>query len=206
MGSAERRSREAAETRQRIIDAARDLFVQRGYEATSMRAIADRIEYTPTAIYHHFESKEALLTELCTSDFMSLAGVFHRIGQVEDPLERLRRIGMAYVDFALEHPMHYQFMFMSTRPEHHPTPDTTPGDPSHDAYAFLRISVEEAIAAGAFRPEYDDADQVAQILWGALHGLISLDIIKQHDDWVDFGDLRSTATAACDVTLRGLTR
>ena len=206
MGSAERRSREAAETRQRIIDAARDLFVERGYEATSMRAIADRIEYTPTAIYHHFKSKEALLTELCASDFTHLAGHFHRIDRVEDPVERLRIIGRAYVDFALEHPMHYQLMFMSMRPDPDPTPETAPGDPSHDAYAFLRISVEEAIAAGRFRPEYDDPDQVAQILWGTLHGLISLHITKQHDDWVDFGDLRTTANAACDITLRGLQR
>ena len=108
MGSVERRQRESAETRRRIVDAARDLFVEKGYEATSMRAIAQRIEYTPTAIYHHFDSKEALLTELCTQDFRTLAAAFQEVARVEDPVERLLRIGDAYVDFALEHPMHYQ--------------------------------------------------------------------------------------------------
>ena len=188
------------------MDAARDLFVERGYQSTSMRAIAERIEYTPTAIYHHFENKEALLTELCMWDFTALAKAFHSIERVEDPVERLRRIGLAYVDFAVEHPMHYQFMFMSMRPVQRATEDNMPGDPSHDAYAILRANVEEAIAAGRLRPEYDDADRVAQILWGTLHGLISLHITKQHKDWVDFGDLRATANMACDVTIRGIVR
>lgn len=204
MGSAERRKRENADTRQKILDAARDLFVQNGYQATSMRAIADRIEYTPTAIYHHFESKEALLMQLCNQDFRSLAAAFQRIGKVEDPVARLERIGAAYVDFALEHPMHYQLLFMSVRPAHEMDTDITRGDPSEDAYAFLRMTVEEAIAQGRFRAEYTDANQVAQMLWGSLHGLISLRIAKQHDDWIDFGDLRATAAEVRRVILRGL--
>jgi len=205
MGSAERRKREIAETRQRILDAARDLFVENGYEATSMRAIAKRIEYTPTAIYHHFESKEALLTELCTQDFRSLAVAFQRIGRVEDPVERLERIGEAYVEFALEYPMHYQLMFMTVRPAP-PTDQEIHGDPSEDAYAFLRETLADAIARGRFRPEYDDPDQLAQIFWGALHGLISLQIAKGHDPWVNFQDVRATAGAAKAALLRGMLR
>src|SRR5258708_18680595 len=105
MGSLERRSRERADTRQRILDAARDMFVRDGYEATTMRAIADRIEYTPTAIYYHFANKQTLLTELCRADFRSLAGAFQRIGRIDDPIERLEKIGGAYVEFGLRNPM-----------------------------------------------------------------------------------------------------
>jgi AcrR family transcriptional regulator len=205
MGSAERRKREIAETRQRILDAARDLFVENGYEATSMRAIAKRIEYTPTAIYHHFESKEALLTELCTQDFRSLAVAFQRIGQVEDPVERLERIGEAYVEFALEYPMHYQLMFMTVRPAS-PKDQEIHVDPSEDAYAFLRETLADAITRGRFRLEYDDPDQLAQIFWGALHGLISLQIAKSHDPWIEFRDVRATANAAKAALLRGMLR
>ncbi len=206
MGSAERRQRESADTRQRIVDAARDLFVRKGYEATSMRAIADRIEYTPTAIYHHFESKEALLTEVCTRDFRSLGAAFQRVGRVEDSLERLIRIGEAYVDFALEHPMHYQLMFMTVRPLPQEKPGILSGDPIEDAYAFLRTAVEEAIAQGRLRPEYTDPDQVAQMLWSTAHGLISLRIAKQHDTWVEFRDLRATASLAFQAMIRGIVR
>jgi len=204
MGSAERRKREVAETRQRILDAARDLFVAKGYEATSMRAIAQRIEYTPTAIYHHFENKEALLTELCNQDFRALAAAFQRIGRVEDPLERIRRIGEAYVEFGLENPMHYQFMFMTPRPGPTNKEDIPHGDPTEDAYAFLRLTVEELIAKDHMRAEYHDADQVAQLLWGTLHGLISLLIAKSHDPWVDFRDVRESATLAREAILRGM--
>src|SRR5919108_4631182 len=108
VGSRERRTREREETRERILDAARQMFVRKGYEATTMRAIADKIEYTPTAIYHHFRSKDALLTELASSDFRALAAAFQKIGRIEDPIERLVRVGDAYVSFALEHPMQYQ--------------------------------------------------------------------------------------------------
>lgn len=204
MGSAERRQREAAETRQKILDAARDLFVRNGYDATSMRAVAERIEYTPTAIYHHFQNKEALLAELCNLDFRNLAGVFLKVGRVEDPVERLGRIGEAYVDFALEHPMHYQFMFMTPRPLQEHTAGPVKGDPGEDAYAFLRQTVQEAIGAGRFRPEFQDADEVAQILWGSLHGLVSLQIAKGEDDWVHFRDVRTTAKVAREILIRGM--
>ena len=72
MGSMERRTRDREHTRAKILDAARRMFVRRGYEATTMRGIADEVEYTPTAIYHHFRNKEALLKELCAIDFRAI--------------------------------------------------------------------------------------------------------------------------------------
>jgi AcrR family transcriptional regulator len=206
MGSAERRQREQADTRQRILDAARDLFVEHGYEATSMRSIAERIEYTPTAIYHHFENKEALLSELCGQDFRALAAAFQRIGKVEDPVERLERIGDAYVAFAVEHPKHYQLMFMSVRPGPGDKQGILKGDPGEDAYAFLVEAVREAMDRGRFRAELTDADELAQILWAACHGIVSLHIAKEHDPWVEFRDARETAARTRAALMRGLLR
>lgn len=207
MGSAERRKREAADTRQKILDAARDLFVQNGFDATSMRAIADRIEYTPTAIYHHFQNKEALLDELCSQDFRELARSFQRIGKVADPVERIVRAGQAYVDFGLEHPQHYKFMFMMRRPASQDmSGGPTKGDPSEDAYAFLRDAVAEAIESGRFKDQYDDPDAVAQILWGSLHGQLSLRITKADDPWVDFGNARKMTDLACQALMEGLVK
>ena len=79
MGPRERRTREREETRSRILDAAREMFVQDGIEAVTMREIAKRIEYTPTAIYHHFRDKQALIEELCLIDFRGLAQAFQKI-------------------------------------------------------------------------------------------------------------------------------
>jgi AcrR family transcriptional regulator len=207
MGSRERRARESAGTRQRILDAARDMFVRHGYEATTMRAIADRIEYTPTAIYHHFRNKEALLTELCNIDFRALAGAFQRIGRLEDPVERLRRIGEAYVSFALDHPMHYQLLFMTRRPSVPTEPDAA-GGPGEDAYAILRGTCADAIASGRLRPEFDDAEELAQIAWSSLHGLMALHIVMAHDEEgsIEWRDARATAARMSDALFRGILR
>jgi AcrR family transcriptional regulator len=205
MGSLERRSRERAETRQRILEAAREMFVERGYEATTMRAIAARIEYTPTAIYHHFRNKEALFSELSALDFRALAAAFLRIERIEDPIERLRRCGLAYVEFGLEHPMQYQLMFMTRKPEG-VVSEPRPADPSEDSFAFLKEICVGAIAAGRIRPDYQDADELALMAWSALHGLLSLTIVKQGDDRVDLGNPKATAVRICDALLEGVLR
>jgi AcrR family transcriptional regulator len=205
MGSVERRSRERADTRQRILDAAREMFVRQGYEATTMRAIADRIEYTPTAIYHHFRNKEALLAELCAADFRALAAAFQKIGRIEDPIERLRRSGLAYVQFGLEHPMQYQLMFMTRRPKE--VDDSIhSGNPSEDAYAFLRQTCADAIATGRLRPEYRDPDELALIAWSSLHGSLALRIAMGDEDWAHWRDAKTTATRICDTLLGGVLR
>src|SRR5689334_19801414 len=118
MGPKQRREREKEEVKQKILDAARELFVEDGYEAVSMRKIAERIEYSPTAIYLHFQDKDALFEELCGSDFRTLAREFVAFAQIRDPIERLRASGLAYVDFALSHPQHYRLMFMTPTPDH----------------------------------------------------------------------------------------
>jgi len=210
MGSRERRTRERADTRRKILDAAREMFVRKGYEATTMRAIAARIEYTATAIYHHFRNKDELLCELAATDFRDLAAAFQRIGQIADPIERLSRIGEAYVDFALEHPMQYQLMFMTP----HPVLDVkgiARGDPSQDAYAFLRDSWVAAIAAGRLRPEFQDPEELAQMCWASLHGLLALHIIKHQPtqngvDWIQWRDARTTAVRMSEALVRGVLR
>ena len=207
MGSLERRTRDRDRTRRKILDAAREMFVRQGYEATTMRAIANEVEYTPTALYHHFENKDALLTEISTLDFRALAAAFLRIGRVADPLERLSRIGEAYVEFALSHPMQYQLMFMTRRPpELADQSGVARGDPGEDAYAFLRQTCAEAIATGRLRSEVTDPDMLAQMLWGAQHGIVSLRIAKEHDHWIPWRDVRVTARAAGDAIVRGLVR
>jgi AcrR family transcriptional regulator len=204
VGSKERRQRQREDLRTRILDAARELFVHRGYEATTMRAIAEEIEFTPTAIYHHFANKEALLHEICSTDFAQLAGNFQKIGRIPDPIERLDRLGRAYVDFALSQPMHYRLMFMTERPAFAPGSAAERDDPAASAYAFLRDTCVEAIGSGRVRPQFSDAEQLAQMLWASVHGIVSLHIAKCRDQWVDFRDVRQTAQLMCAVMLEGI--
>jgi AcrR family transcriptional regulator len=200
-----RRERERVETRGRILEAARRMFVQKGYEGTTMRAIAAKIGYTPTAIYHHFKDKDALVAELAGLDFRALAQALQQTGTVGDPLERLEKVGAAYVEFGLTHPMQYQFLFMTRRPRGGASA-SMPRDPSEDAYGFLRQTCAAVISTGRLRPEFSDPDELAQICWGTVHGLVALQVAKGDDPLIPWRDVRQTATQSRAVLLRGLLR
>ncbi|HEY6572041.1 MAG TPA: TetR/AcrR family transcriptional regulator [Candidatus Eisenbacteria bacterium] len=209
MATKERRVRELEETREKILDAARDMFATDGFDSVTMRAIAERIEYTPTAIYHHFKNKQALLTEICQRDFESLARHFNASVATPDPVQRILAVGEAYLYFAEKFPSQYRFMFMTVLPapelEDEYVADRR-GNPEKDAYAFLREACREAIAQGRIRPEAGDPDELAQILWGGVHGMISLRIVKGHESWIPWRDHHASAIRAMRVMMRGVLR
>ena len=206
MGVKERREREKSETRDKILDAARELFVTEGYEGVSMRKVAEKIEYSPTAIYVHFADKEELFRELCHRDYAALAEVFQSSMISTDPIERLKQIGAIYIDFGTRYPNHYKFMFMTSHPLHEldEADREMMGNPEMDAYAFLKWAVQQALDAGCFRQELTDADLISQTLWASVHGVISLQIAKGSDCWVDWRPMRDRAEMMLDITLRGL--
>lgn len=209
MGVKERREREKDELRGRILDAARELFAKEGYEAVSMRRIAEVIEYSPTAIYLHFADKEALFHELCRNDFSKLAQVFATLSNIADPVERIRQSGRQYIRFAVEYPHHYRLMFMT--PIHQSAADCAAiekepsrGDPDRDAYAFLHHAVSEAVAHGRFRPELTDTELLTQTLWAGVHGVAALAVTHAQDPWIAWAPLEERAATMCDSILRGL--
>jgi AcrR family transcriptional regulator len=208
LGVKERKERERAEVRERILDAARDMFTSDGVAAVTMRAIADRIEYSPPVIYSHFADKHALIQELCYRDYRALAQALGRIGRIDDPIERLRKIGLAYVDFALEHPEQFRFMFMTSKSAEDlaAAHAATKANPEEDAYSFLRDTIAEGIAAGRFQPELGDVEELSQLAWASAHGVVALHVAKGNDPWIDWRDARKTARKLIDATLVGLTR
>jgi len=208
MGVKERREREKSETRDKILDAARELFVTEGFEGVSMRKVAEKIEYSPTAIYVYFADKQELFRELCHQDYARLAEVFQSSVMSTDPMERLKQIGEIYIDFGTRYRNHYKFMFMTPHPPHEPdeVDREMMGNPEKDAYAFLKWAVQQALDAKCFRQELTDAELLSQTLWASVHGVISLQIAKGCDPWVDWRPIRDRAELMLDVTLRGLMR
>jgi AcrR family transcriptional regulator len=201
----ERRAREREELKELILDTARTLFVEEGYEAVTMRRIADRIDYSATALYVHFKDKAALFRELCERDFYALGQRFQELARIADPVERLRQTGLAYVDFALDHPNHYRLMFMTPHPLIEPAQELVrKGNPEEDAYAFLKATLAEGQARGLFRPEFDDLERTAQVMWAGVHGLVSLHIAKCNDSWVDWRSPRESAALLVDALVRGI--
>jgi AcrR family transcriptional regulator len=206
MGVHERRERERIETREKILDAARELFIAEGYDGVSMRQVAEKIEYTPTTIYGYFRDKEELFLELCHSDLRDLAESFVKLAQIPGLAQRLRRIGHAYIDFGLKNPNHYRMMFMTAHPEITEEVERRmgKGNPEKDAYAFLRHTVVEALAAGLFRNDLNDPELIAQTLWAGAHGMVSLQIAKGDDKWVPWRSLKRRADLMLDGLLKGL--
>ena len=165
MGSAQRREREKLELRGKILDAARELFTSEGYDRVTMRRIAEAIEYSPTAIYQHFEDKDDLVRALCADEFSRLLAALPQ-QPPEDPVQWVRQIGLAYARFGLRHPNHYRFMFMSPHREH----DLS--EPGLKSYGVIRDAVAKAIESGRFRQ--GDVDGTAQALWAMVHGAVAL--------------------------------
>ncbi len=208
MGVKERRAREKSETRDKILDAARDLFISEGYDGVSMRKVAERIEYSPTAIYVHFQDKEDLFRQLCQEDFARLAEVFQSAAMPLDPIERLRFIGQTYVEFGIRYPNHYKLMFMTPHPAAalDECDREIKGNPEVDAYAFLKLTVQQAIDAGCFREDFKDCELLSQTVWAAVHGVISLHIAKSRDEWVDWRPVMQRSELMLDVVMRGLVK
>ena len=212
MGSKERRERERDRMRTRILDAARDLFATEGYDAVSMRKIADAIEYSPTAIYVHFKDKAALMRELCNEDFGRMAEGNRRVFEMDDPVERIRELGDHYIRFAVRHPNHFRLMFM-TRPSceiemsEEEMKQAGHGDPNQDGYALLRLCVQQAMDQKRFRPELTDIDVVTQLLWSGVHGVASLHICRsENEKWCPWLGADKLSRAMIDLIFRGVLR
>jgi AcrR family transcriptional regulator len=111
MGIKQRREREKQEVRQGILTAAREIALQEGWQAVTIRKVAERIEYSPSMLYEYFTSKEAVLLELHHEGFRLLAlSLKTARSSSENHEERLLRMAEAYWDFALRHPELYQVM------------------------------------------------------------------------------------------------
>lgn len=113
MHALSRRERQKQELRERIIDTARDLLIEQGLDGFSMRKLAAKIDYTPTAIYFHFPDKESLLLELIAGDFLAFRAALGQMPAEFPPLLKLRLMGRGYVAFATARPQHYRLLFMT---------------------------------------------------------------------------------------------
>jgi hypothetical protein len=117
---------------------------------------------------------------------------------------------MAYIRFAKEHPNHYRLMFMTPEVPKSAPPSTedleTMSDPDQDAYAFLEMTVREALVGGRFREELTDSQLLTQTLWAGVHGVASLEITHGDCPWAKWRSLERRSRTMCEAVLRGLLR
>jgi AcrR family transcriptional regulator len=204
----QRRLREKELQQSSILDAARELFVEAGEEAVTLRAVAERIGYSTTVIYQHFPDKQALIQSLCDHDFLHLAQEFSRLAKTPHPGERLHALGLGYVRFALDHPGSFRFMFLTPRKPLPPEDSAIPkGNVAHDAYALLKHTLSECMDHKLVRPELIDLEQLAQLCWATVHGIACLHLLSSaHSLWVDWRPAMENAEKALEIFERGISR
>src|SRR6266536_2967321 len=114
MGIKERQERDREAVRRAILDAARDLFVTEGYQNVSIRKIAERIEYSPAAIYGYFPSKDDIFFALAEEGFRLLCdrGAPRPEAAEVAPLDRVRAVFWRLYEFSREHPQYFALMFV----------------------------------------------------------------------------------------------
>jgi AcrR family transcriptional regulator len=152
-------------------------------DSVSMRAIAHEVGVSAPAIYIHFSDKDELFDAICDRSFRELNRIFQEaISQSDDPLERLRLCGKAYVRFGVENPEAYRFLMMNNSEHNHPDALMS-HDPSQGELAFQTLLglVHRCIEAGAIRPM--DTLEAGLILWANVHGLTSLLITNPKFEW-----------------------
>lgn len=165
-----------------LLRAAEELLVEAGDSSRiTLRAVAKRARVTTPSVYLHFTDKAALVDAVCLS-------VWHKLGRrmdeaaadAPDPFDGLRRRGMAYVRFGLDHPVHYRVLMMQP-----PPPAATGGAAAvaaRDCFAHMLDAVAACVRVGVFRGE---PEPLALSLWAAVHGVISLLISKPNFPWPD---------------------
>jgi AcrR family transcriptional regulator len=157
--------------RDRIVAAARELFLEEGTDAVTMRAVAERVGVTATALYRHFDDKTELLNAVLRAGFETFGSYLYRALEGKDPGERLRRSGESYLAFGLEQPQVYRTLFMSSHPVE--GVDCATATPTRSAtFRFLVDRVRECMESRTLREA--DPEEVALVIWAQVHGLISL--------------------------------
>ncbi len=206
--SKQRRERERHELRTKIFDAARELFAEHGYQAVTVRKIAETINYTPTTIYSYFADKESLIREIVAHDFKNFAKEFTSCANAEDPWQRLICAGRIFVSWGITHPNHYRMMFMAPPSSLEVNDDLADshGDPSRDTYAFLQLCIQEAISKKYFHPDFSDEELIVQTLWAGMHGIVSLHIAKGKDAWISWRSVEEISETMMNLMMRGLQR
>ncbi len=174
-----RRERERNEMTERIMDAAREMFVRDGYEAVTLRKIARAIEYSQGILYQYFKDKQALLEAIIQKDTEDLRNFMLESLKSDNPVELLIEMARKYVTWGATHPNHYHLMLLP--------PAGWRGCESQDAdedimpieqelLSVLHLAVKGAIDRGLFKEKFSDPSLVAATLWAGVHGVVLLEI------------------------------
>ncbi|HYE56788.1 MAG TPA: TetR/AcrR family transcriptional regulator [Chitinophagaceae bacterium] len=170
MTVASRKQREKEEMRTLILDAARRIFLEKGYDQASIRNIAEQIEYSPGTIYLYFKEKDEIFHALHEEGFSRLLTYMQPLQHVAEPFERLKAMGKVYMQFALENKDFYDLMFIMQAPMKHEKEEEW--KMGHRALNYLKDVIRDCQATGRFQGK--NVEYLSFTIWSAMHGMCAL--------------------------------
>ncbi|KFC19621.1 TetR/AcrR family transcriptional regulator [Chryseobacterium sp. FH1] len=184
MSISERKQKEKEALRLLILNGAKKLFVERGIEFTTIRNIADEINYSVGTVYVYFKDKNAIFHDLHSIGFQELGQYFHELFTIEDPMKRLRKMGSVYIKFALENSEMYDLMFNLRAPmDYLETQKNQLWSEGNETFGYVKKTVEECMHQGHFQEHNSEA--LAFMIWSLVHGMCCLEI-RQRTKGVKF--------------------
>ena len=172
MASATRTRTPSSDVRSALLEAAADLLESAGPDALSVRRIAAAAHVAPMGVYNHFDGKHGIVEALWVEAFDRLRLTMESLQGVDDPGEALIEGFRRYRALAREHPMAYRLMFLDAVPGFTPSPEAA--WTAALSFEALVEAVRRAMVAGAVAAS--DAVQMAQVIWAAVHGWVSLEL------------------------------
>lgn len=177
-----------------LIRASAELIAEKGVEAFTLRAAAQRVGVSHAAPYRHFKDRDALLDAVAAQGFAAhVDSVRVAVEERDDALERLRAQGEAYVRFAEERPSHFRVMFGRT--------SSDPEAAGVASFSELLARIDECQEARVIAAH--DRLKVAGVLWCAVHGLAELSVSGAIELVAEEG-LPDFEKFLMDVVFRGL--
>ena len=175
MASKDRKQRLKDDTRKNILDAAMRIGREDGWQALSMRKIADIIEYTPPVIYEYFANKEALMLELTKKGYLILAKDMKAARDKHKlPEKQLEDMWLTYWNFAFAEKELYQVMFGVEVN----CCELSKKLPESDApYDLVSEAIEGMMAP--YKPTEDEVCIKYYTFWSVIHGLISINLVSR---------------------------
>ncbi|WP_129716063.1 TetR/AcrR family transcriptional regulator [Pedobacter sp. SYP-B3415] len=173
MGISERKIRQRVAMKDSILAAAQEIVATEGWQALSIRKIADAIEYSAPVIYSHFENKDAI-REIFIRDGFTLLGnaVEQVLAQPGTPEEKLRDVADAYRHFAITQSSYYRIMFDFGIPG---CEAASMYDEIHRFGALIRRAIGSAMGPAAAE---EKIWLKYHTFWSILHGLIAINLLK----------------------------
>ncbi|TWI13067.1 TetR/AcrR family transcriptional regulator [Sphingobacterium siyangense] len=169
MNIANRKIQEKQEMSKKILNGARKIFLEKGYDQTSIRNIASEINYSPGTIYFYFKDKSEIFYELHREGFRLLLSKMEKNDSEQDPFERLKKNGQTYIEFAKEHKDYYNLMFIV---EESKKEDRSEFNISKDAINHMKHTIEDCQKNG--RLKQFDTDDFTFMMISVLHGICAL--------------------------------